>query len=90
MIQADHRRFSFFDNSTEHEQTRESGAVYKSPAVFVFIRALDDVYRENKGCCEHATSGVLVWKPIIVTKKFSQECLLKALSREIRSRIAVK
>ena len=79
MIQAGHRRFSFFDNSTEREQTRESGAVYKSPAVFVFIRALDDLYGETKGCCEHATSADLVWKLIIVTKKFSQECLLKAL-----------
>ena len=49
------------------------------PPFFVFIRAFDDLYRENKGCCEHATSGVLVWKPIIVTKQFSQECLLKAL-----------
>ena len=55
-----YRRFSFFDNSTAREQTRESGAVYKSPAVFVFIRALDDLYRENKGCCEHATQ-VVFW-----------------------------
>ena len=68
MIQAGHRHFSFFDNSTEREQTRESGAVYKSPAVFVFIRALDDLYKENKGCCEHATSDDLLWKPIIDTK----------------------
>ena len=68
MIQAGHRRFSIFDNSTEREQTRESGAVYKSPAVFVFICALDNLYRENKGCCEHATSDDLLWNPIIVTK----------------------
>ena len=45
--------------------------MYKSPAVFVFIRALDDLYRENKGCCEHAASGDLVWKPIIVNNKLA-------------------
>ena len=41
-----YRRFSFFDNSTACEQTRESGAVYKSPR-FLFLYARSTICVEK-------------------------------------------